>query len=243
MIEILPTVWVSEQATLEGPIIFGRYVRIFGPTRLQPRTVIEDGVTLGHPSPLDMEVAKLQLFDGSTTLSQLDLLDPFVSRGAVIGPDSTVRSGTVIYSGARIGRNFDCAHNVTIRENCQFGDNCYVRVNTEIKREVVIGSNATLGGSIADRSRIANDVTSLGHLMHKYRRLERGGIEMGPVLEDAVFVGREASVVGNIHLGAGCYVGAGTVVAKDVAPGTLVLAMPPRKRPGASPTMEEKIGT
>lgn len=49
-----------------------------------------------------------------------------------------------------------------------------------------------------------------------------------PVLEDDIFIGSGAKVVGAISLGAGCRVGANAVVLHDVARGATVVGVPAR---------------
>ena len=236
MIELVPTVWVSERASFSGDIVLGRNIRIFGPAKLQEGILVEDGVTIGHPSPAEVEAARAGLSGtGGRKLLDLGIVDRYLCKPTVIGPGSTVRSGTVIYSGVTTGARFDCGHGVTVREDCTFGDDCYLKVNTEVRRGVTVGHRATLAGTIGDRSRLGSDVTSFGNLMHKYREVRRGRLEVGPILEDWVFVGRNACVIGPVRLGKGCYVTAGAIVTKDVAPGALVVGVVARVLPGASP--------
>ena len=39
----------------------------------------------------------------------------------IIGNNTKIRSGSIIYAGSRIGSNFDCGHNVVIREENKSG--------------------------------------------------------------------------------------------------------------------------
>jgi serine O-acetyltransferase len=47
-----------------------------------------------------------------------------------------------------------------------------------------------------------------------------------PVIEDNVFIGAGACVLGNIRIGANAKIGANAVVLKDVNPGTTVVGIP-----------------
>lgn len=47
-----------------------------------------------------------------------------------------------------------------------------------------------------------------------------------PVIEEHVFIGAKAIILGNITVGAGSKIGAGAVVIKDVAPNSTVVGVP-----------------
>ncbi len=225
LIEILPTVWVSRDASLDVDIYWGRNIRVYGRVRISSGTTIGDFVTIGHPSPEEFAAAKAMppASGVASPFRSLDLLDEFVLYPTEIGPDSTIRGPTTIYSGVSVGAGFDCAHNVTIRERCKIGDGCYVKVNTEFRKDVTVGDGTTLAGTIGDRSTIGDDVTSFGNLIHKYNRVRRGVPEIGPSLRKGSFVGRGASVIGPVIVGEFAYVAAGTIVTKNVPAGSLVM--------------------
>jgi serine O-acetyltransferase len=49
-----------------------------------------------------------------------------------------------------------------------------------------------------------------------------------PVLDDDIFIGSGAKIIGGVHLGSGARVGANAVVLKDVAAGSTVVGIPAR---------------
>lgn len=55
---------------------------------------------------------------------------------------------------------------------------------------------------------------------------EIDGSHKSPVIEENVFIGAKAIILGNITIGAGAKIGAGTVVIKNVPPGSTVIGMP-----------------
>lgn len=243
MREVLPTAWVSERARVADSVCLGRYVRIFGPARVLAGTIIGDFVTIGHPCPDEVATFRHCGYAGAEANrpAALDTIDDFVAAPTVIGSASIIRGPTTIYSGTVTGPRFDCGHNVTVRERSTIGHNCYLKVNTEVRRDVVIGDGATLAGTIGDRCRVGNDVTSFGNLIHRYDQLLRGRKEAAPTLEDKVFVGRGASVIGGVTVSAGAYVAAGAIVTKDVPPGALVTGQVSTVREGCSPTARDSV--
>ncbi|MEU4591419.1 hypothetical protein [Micromonospora aurantiaca (nom. illeg.)] len=234
MIEILPTVFVSRLASLGTAVRFGRNVRIWGPTSIGSGSVIEDNVQIGHPSPRQFHFPQARDADYVPPQS-LDSLDHSLRVPTVIGEGAIIRSGTVIYSGVKAGHGLDCAHNVVIRENCTFGENCYLRVGSNILREVRVGHNARISGVVCDWSQLGSNVSSLGYLLHAYRTGRGGLSEPGPVLKDFAVVGRAACVIGAVTLGEWAYVGAGAVITADVPAHALVLGKSSRVIPFQSP--------
>jgi UDP-3-O-[3-hydroxymyristoyl] glucosamine N-acyltransferase len=57
-----------------------------------------------------------------------------------IGENSLIRSGTVIYSNVKIGKNFRTGHNVLIRENTEIGDDVLLGTNSVVDGNCKIGS-------------------------------------------------------------------------------------------------------
>jgi len=59
----------------------------------------------------------------------------------------------------------------------------------------------------------------------------RGQNEALPVIEDGVDIGCNVCVLGNVRIGAGATIGAGSVVLQDVPPGTVAVGIPARVLP------------
>src|SRR5437016_13561269 len=58
----------------------------------------------------------------------------------LLGTDARVRSGTVLYSGSRIGARFQTGHNVVIREECAIGADVSVGRNSAVDSGARIGA-------------------------------------------------------------------------------------------------------
>lgn len=210
MKEILQTVWISEKARINKNVRFGRNIVIYGNTTIGNNTIIEDNVIIGHPSPNEIKTCKKVNNDLYTFYDNCNTSKTF------IGNDSIVRSFTTIYSGNIIGNNFDCGHNVIIRENCNIHNNCYLFTNTQIKSNVIIGSSCRLAGTICDRTKIGNFTSMLGHTVHRYLSGVGGEIEPSPTIGDGVIIGREAVIVGDVYIGNFACVSSNSVVTKTI---------------------------
>jgi len=104
----------------------------------------------------------------------------------------------------------------------RLGDDCGLTGATlvaaeriEIGNRVLVGANAT----IVD--------TDFHPLDAARRRADINAGASAPVfVEDDVFIGMNAIILKGVRLGAGCVVGAGSVVTRDVAPGAIVAGNP-----------------
>ena len=67
----------------------------------------------------------------------------------------------------------------------------------------------------------------------------RGQNEALPVIEDGADIGCNVCVLGNVRIGAGAVVGAGSVVLTDVPPGTVAVGVPARVLPARELTVSK----
>lgn len=172
-------------------------------------TVVEEGAIVGQP-PRGRQPGELR---------------------TVIGGGGVIRSGTVIYAGTTIGDGFNSGHGAMIREDNVIGDNCSV------------GSNAVLepGNRVGSGTRIHSQCF-LEHVTLGERVFLAPGVVftddphpicpryldcvLGATVEDDVSIGGNATILPGVRIGAGALVGAGSVVTRDVAAGTVVAGNP-----------------
>jgi acetyltransferase-like isoleucine patch superfamily enzyme len=151
-----------------------------------------------------------------------------------IGERAVIRSHTVIYAGNVIGKNFQTGNKVNIRESNRIGDNVSVGTLSVIEHHV----------TIADRVRIHTQV-----FVPEFSVLEEGcwlGPNVvltnakyplspkvkeqlvGPVIRKGAKIGANVTILPGVVVGENALVGAGSVVAKDVPPGAVVVGNPAR---------------
>jgi acetyltransferase-like isoleucine patch superfamily enzyme len=154
----------------------------------------------------------------------------------VIGRKAVIRSHTVIYAGNVIGDNFQTGNKVNIRESNRIGNNVSVGTLSVIEHHV----------EIADNVRIHTQV-----FIPEYSVLEEGcwigpnvvftnakyplapGVKdqlRGPVIRRGAKIGANVTLLPGVVVGENALVGAGSVVAKDVPPGAVVVGNPARVR-------------
>lgn len=159
-------------------------------------------------------------------------------RPLVIGRNATIRSHTVIYLGTLIGDDFETGHGALIRERNVIGNGVRVGSFTEVGRENRIGHGVRIHSrcfvpeyvEIQDRAWIGPGVTILNVPHPRCPSWEQCASG-----EQRVVIGRNAKVGGGavigpwVKLGENSLVGAGSVVIRNVPPGTVVAGNPARK--------------
>lgn len=145
-----------------------------------------------------------------------------------------LRSGTIIYSGVRIGDNFQSGHYTLIREGNRIGNNVRVGSFTELALQNTIGDNTRI------HSRCFLEDVTLGRNVFigpgvvfandPHPRSPKGSACIkGATVEDDAVIGAGATILPHVVIGKGALVGAGSVVTKDVPPGSVVIGNPARK--------------
>jgi acetyltransferase-like isoleucine patch superfamily enzyme len=186
---------------------------------------IPDHVTLGAAQQVDANV----LLGYRTGRKDVPL-------ELVIGPDAALRSGTVIYQGTRIGKDLQTGHNVVIREENEIGDGFQVWNNTVIDYGCKIGNGVKIHANcyIAQFTEIGDGVfmapgVTIANDPHPGCP-QSGECMKGPIIEDGVQIGVNATILPMVRIGARSLVGSGSVITRDVPPDTVVFGNPAKVR-------------
>lgn len=153
---------------------------------------------------------------------------------AVIGDRARIRKGTIVYADVEIGDDFTTGHNALVREDTTIGDSVIVGTDTVIDGTTEIGSHVSLqtGVYVPTDTTIGSNVfvgpravmTNDPYPVRQDEPLE------GPVLEDGVSIGANATILPGVRVGAGSFVAAGATVTEDVPPHSLALGTPAQHR-------------
>lgn len=119
-------------------------------------------------------------------------------------------------SGAQIGKKCSIGQNVVVGEDVRIGDNCRIQNNVTMIKGLVLKKNVFVGPSVV----FTND------------RNPRAFIELSKddylstLIEEGATIGANATLVCPVNIGKYAFVGAGSVVTKDIADFELVYGNP-----------------
>jgi len=193
---------------------------IYGPVKIAELTYIGDNVIIGHPlrDPL------------KKFMETQDPEDLLASDGCVIGKESVVRSGCIIYANTKIGTQVKFGHNCLIREFTEIGDFTNVGTNTVIEGQSKIGSHISIQSSVfIPLYSIVEDQVFLGPncKLTNDKYVDRKPYELkGPIIKAKASIGANAVIMPDITIGEGAIIGAGAVVTKNIPPYTIWMGVP-----------------
>jgi len=155
-------------------------------------------------------------------------------RALVVGEGATLRTGTVLYEGSRIGTGLQTGHNVVVREESVLGDGVQVWSNSVIDYGCRIGSHVKIHANcyVAQFTVLEDDVffapgVSVANDIHPDCAFS-GECMRGPYIERGVQVGVNVTLLPYIRIGAYSVIGSGAVVTEDVPPYSVVVGNPGR---------------
>jgi len=137
------------------------------------------------------------------------MVNIFISRNAVVEPGCTIGDGTKIWhfshvmSGATIGENCMIGSYVQVASNTTIGNNCRIQNHVDIFDGIVLEDGVFIGPHVAFTN------------VKRPRSYKRGRFERTVVKKGAT-IGANATIICGVTIGENAFVGAGSVVTKDV---------------------------
>jgi len=151
-----------------------------------------------------------------------------------IGPNSLIRSHSVLYAGNDIGSRFQTGHGVMIRELNHIGDDVSVGTHSVVEHHVRIGNKVRIHSNvfIPEYSVIEDDAWIGPNVVFTNARYPlssgaKAGLR-GPHILSGAKIGANATLLPGVIIGHNALVGAGSVVTRDVADGKVVAGNPAR---------------
>jgi UDP-2-acetamido-3-amino-2,3-dideoxy-glucuronate N-acetyltransferase len=143
----------------------------------------------------------------------------YVDQGALVGEGTRVWHFSHVMAGARIGKRCVLGQNVNVGGKAVLGDGVKVQNNVSIYDDVVIEDDVFCGPSCVFTNVI--NPRAFVERKHEYRRT---------LVRRGAAIGANATIVCGASLGEYCFIGAGSVVTKDVPDYAMAYGNPARQR-------------
>lgn len=151
-------------------------------------------------------------------------MDYFVHKSAVIDMNVQIGKGCKIWhfshilSGSVIGENCSFGQNCVVGPNVQIGSGCKVQNNVSIYEGVELENDVFLGPSMVFTN--VNNPRAFINRREEFRRT---------LLKRGVSIGANATIVCGVCIGEYAFIGAGSVVVRDVPSYALMVGNPARQ--------------
>lgn len=139
----------------------------------------------------------------------------YADDGSEIGEGTKIWHFCHIHSGAKIGKNCSIGQNVNISGMAVIGNNVRIQNNVSVYDSVVVEDDAFLGPSMVFTNVI--NPRSFVSRKHEYKTT---------VIKKGASIGANATIVCGNTVGRYAFVGAGSVVTKDVPDYNMVYGVP-----------------
>lgn len=161
------------------------------------------------------ELIEMPAFEGGTYQRHES---SYIDEGAQIGAGTRIWHFSHVMAGARIGQHCSLGQNVNVGGKAVLGDGVKVQNNVSIYDDVIIEDDVFCGPSMVFTN-VINPRAFVGR-KHEYKRT---------IVKKGAAIGANATIVCGTTLGEYCFVGAGSVVTKDVPSHALVYGSPARQ--------------
>ncbi|MFZ4785806.1 MAG: acyltransferase, partial [Flavobacteriales bacterium] len=148
----------------------------------------------------------------------------------------TAHPTAVIDEGCTIGAGTKIWHFSHIMPNCVIGEQCNIGQNVVISPEVVLGRNVKIQNNVSLYTGvICGDDVFLGpscvftNVINPRSAVNRRGLYEKTHIGNGASIGANATIVCGNPIGEYAFIGAGTVVTKEVKPFALVVGNPARQ--------------
>ncbi|MFW5781775.1 MAG: acyltransferase [Candidatus Muiribacteriaceae bacterium] len=139
----------------------------------------------------------------------------YADAGCTIGDGTKVWHFSHIMSGARIGRDCRIGQNVNIGGKAVIGDNVSIQNNVSVYDRVILEDDVFCGPSMV----FTNVINPRSFIQRKDEYKET-------IVRKGASIGANATVVCGVEIGRYAFVGAGSVVTKDIPAYALVYGCP-----------------
>lgn len=141
-----------------------------------------------------------------------------VDVGAQIGADSRVWHWAHVCAGAKIGAGVSLGQNVFVGNNVVIGDRCKIQNNVSVYDNVILEEGVFCGPSMV-----------FTNVYNPRALIERKAEYRDTLVKKGATLGANCTIVCGVTIGEYAFIGAGTVVNKEVKPFALMVGVPAKQ--------------
>lgn len=152
-----------------------------------------------------------------------------------MGKEYFAHETAVIDDGCKIGKGTKIWHFSHIMSGCIIGEDCNIGQNVVVSPEVVLGNNVKIQNNVSIYTGVVcEDDVFLGpsmvftNIINPRSAVVRKGEYARTLVRKGVSIGANATIVCGNEIGEFAFIGAGTVVIREVLPYSLVVGNPGR---------------
>ena len=139
----------------------------------------------------------------------------------------------IVSEKATIGKNTKIWHWTHVRENCSIGENCIIGQNCYIAPNVIIGNNVKIQNNVSvyEGVIIEDDVFIGPSVVFTNVKMPRSRIDQSnnfqkTFVKKGVSIGANSTIICGNEIGENTFIGAGSLVTKNVPANKLVYGSP-----------------
>jgi len=190
--------------------------------RIGDNTIIYDNVTIG-----DNTIICNDCVIGEPTNAFYHDKN-YKNEATIIGPNSLIRSHTIIYSGCNLGAGLNTGHRVTIRENTCTGQECLISTLVDIQGNCSIGNFSRLYSNVhvGQLTKIGNYVFVFPYSIFTNDPLPPSNNLKGASVDDYSIIAVHSVILPGISIGKHTLIAANSTVTRNVNDFTMVAGNP-----------------
>ncbi len=191
-------------------------------TYVHPTSTIGQNVILGK----NIYIGPHCIIGFPTYNEPIEYLQNQEFKKTIIGDGTRILGHSVVCENSSLGKNCNLDYFTYVGSDTKIGTNVNLKYGAKIYSRVLIGNYNSISGFIANDCIIGNNSVIQGNLIHIFKDVNYGTPEPAPKIEDNVFIGMNAMIIGGIIIKERCYIGSCAVVTKTTEKGKLYVGNP-----------------
>lgn len=144
-------------------------------------------------------------------------------------PTAIIDDGAIVKKGAKIWHFCHLLPGCEIGEDCNIGQNCVIFPKVKLGRNVKVQNNVSIyEGVVIEDDVFLGPSMVFTNVYNPRSNVNRKAEYRTTLVKRGVSIGANATIVCGVTLGEFCFIGAGAVVLRDVAPYALIVGNPGR---------------